>query len=252
MRELLLPFLLMAIGFVQQSATNDSSGTAIATAAMGSAVGAGDCIVAVVEVFAATPPNFIGSITDNGGNTWPISATTRLYDNNAGGHGCEIWVLPGAAAKSGYIMTVHWTTGISEGRVTALDFSGVATGIAVDTSGTAATANGGANVTSLAVSTAQAISNGGVCLVTNGCFATGSGASGLAVPSGMNQIEIDQNDSTSICAGSAYQILSGASGIQTRTWTWTTNSTNSTTAGIVALLPASSGPGQILMGGMCL
>lgn len=235
----------MAIAFVQSSATADAAAAnSITTAATTSAVTAGDCIVAVIESFSGgASAVFASSITDNGANTWPGSASARIGDNNSGGRSCEIWVLPNAKAKASYTLTANFPSGTGETRLTAVEFSGVAASAAVDTSGTAATAAAGAAVTSLAVSTAAAITNGGDLLIAALSISTGLASSGITIPSGTTQIEIDQNDATSISCGSAYEILSGASlTAKTLTWNWAAGgATNATSACIVALLPASGG-----------
>ena len=74
----------------------------------------------------------------------------RVQDLNAGGRTVELWVLQNAPAKTGYTVTVHYAVGTTETRLTVLDWLESPSG-AVDVTGTAATANGGANVNTLAV-----------------------------------------------------------------------------------------------------
>jgi hypothetical protein len=235
----------VAIAYVQQSATADgAAGNTLSTAATTNPVAVGDCLVLVIESLSAIATvRFVTGVTDNGGNTWPSSAAARIGDNNSGGRSSEIWVLPNAKAKSGYTTTTTFSGATTESRITVVEFSGVASASPVDTSGTAATANGGATVQTLAVSTGAAITNAGDLLVTNLCISTGVAASGITVPTSTTSIELDQNDSTSISCGSAYEILSGASlTVKTLTWNWSGSgsATNVTTACIVALLPAGT------------
>lgn len=230
----------MAITRVQTGTHNNQSGvTAPASIALASAVAAGDCIAVLSYAFNPTQ-DFISSITDSAGNTWPASAAARLWSLNGTDHGVEIWVLPNCAAATAgtYVVTLHMSASVGQIEFDVVEFSGTAASAIVDTTGTAQSAAAGVPVTALTPTTGASIANAGDLLLS--ALTIGSGTSGLAIAPGgsFTQISVDNNDSTSVGGSTAFEILSGASGTQGCAWTWAAGgSTNDNASIIVALLP---------------